>query len=427
MVRSLFAKILLWSVTAQLLTVGTILYLVTFYLPESQEAVDNAFKLYAETAVTLYERFGPEALDKFLARSGESTLLRLKLSTSTPDTDCIPSNDEVTGILAQGQTGSYCLTITAKSWDLPASPDTRRMRLLITVILELLCCAGLSYTIARYLSRPISELRRTATRLAKGDLSARVGSRFARRKDEAADLVREFDQMAERVVSLIEAQRRLISDVSHEIKSPLARLTMALNLARRDAEQHAPKQFTRMQNEIDSISHLVGELLTLASLNAATGRPLNEPFDLAEAMGEVVTDIAFESPQRAADLAYSRPDAAMLVRGDRKLLARAINNVVRNAVFYTPPGAAIDMTCSVTPEGRVHVSIVDQGPGVPEAALPHLFEPFYRVDDARNRQTGGTGIGLAICRRAIELHDGMITASNVAPHGLAVVIDLPQA
>jgi two-component system sensor histidine kinase CpxA len=108
-------------------------------------------------------------------------------------------------------------------------------------------------------------------------------------------------------------------------------------------------------------------------------------------------------------------------------LARAINNVVRNAVFYTPPGAAIDMTCSPVPGGRVQVCIIDHGPGVPEAALPHLFEPFYRVDDARNRQTGGTGIGLAICRRAVELHDGMITAGNVAPHGLAVVIDLPQA
>lgn len=426
MVRTLFGKILLWSVVVQFLTVGTIFALATYYLPESQEAVDNAFQLYADTAVALYERFGAAAVDDFLARSGDNTLLFLKFSASTGGADCGPRSDEVTSILAHGQGGSYCLTVQAKRGDLPATPDTRRWRLQIIVILELLSCPALSYAIARYLSRPISELRVAAERLAKGDLSARVGPRYSRRHDEAADLVREFDQMADRVVALIEAQRRLIGDVSHEIKSPLARLGVALGLAQRDAGEHAPRQFARMQRELDNTSQIVGELLTLASLDAATARLPDARFDLVQVVGGVVGDIAFETPDRAPDIVWEPPGGPLPVRGDHALMARAINNVVRNAVFYTAPGAAIAVGCTVE-GGRVRLAVTDQGPGVPPEALPRLFDPFYRVDDDRSRRTGGTGIGLAICQSAVQLHGGTVRARNVEPHGLEIVIDLPQA
>jgi len=425
--RTLFGKILLWSVSVQLVTVGTILALVTYYLPESQAAVDNAFSLYADTAVVLFERFGPEALDKFLAHSGDSTLLQLKLSATNAASDCGPRSKNSTSIVARGQSGSYCLTVRAKNGGLPESPESRRSRLQLTILLELFSCAGLSYVIARYLSRPISDLRQAATRLAKGDLTARVGAKFSGRHDEAADLVREFDQMADRVAALIEAQNRLIGDVSHEIKSPLARLNMALGLARRDAEEHAPKQFERMQREIDNISQLVRELLILASLDAGAVKALSEPVNLVEVITDILANIAYESPDRAADLIFAKPERAVIVLGDRALLSRAIENVLRNAVFYTAAGAAIEVTCQAAADGRVRVTLRDQGPGVPEQALARLFDPFYRVDDARTRQTGGTGIGLAICRRAVELHHGSVRARNLDPHGLEVVMDLPQA
>jgi two-component system sensor histidine kinase CpxA len=424
--RTLFAKILVWSVAVQLVTVAVNLALVTYYLPESQHAVNNAFKLYADTAVTLYERFGPKALDQFLAESGANTLLQLRLSETDPETRCGPGGDTTTSILARGRTGTYCLTVHATNGGLPESPESRRSRLQITVLLELINCAGLSYFIARYLSRPISELRRAARRLAVGDLGARVGARFSTRKDEAAELVRDFDQMADRVAGLIEAQRRLIGDVSHEIKSPLARLNVALGLARRDAEDHAPRQFARMQREIDAISQLVGELLTLASLDTAAPPP-DHLVDLGEVVRDVVADIAYESPARSADLSVAPPDRPVILRGDRTLLARAIGNVVRNAVFYTAPGAAIAIRWHPGETGRVRLTIRDQGPGVPEEALTHLFDPFYRVDDARTRRTGGSGIGLAICRRAVELHHGTVHARNVSPHGLEIVMDLPQS
>ncbi len=426
-IRTLFGKILLWSVSVQLVTVGTILALVTFYLPESEEAGDNAFTLYADTAVALFENFGPEALDKFLARSGENTLLQLKLSARNPGAECAPGTRNSTSITARGQTETYCLTVHADNPEQLDTPENHRSRLQITILLELVSCAGLSYAIARYLSRPISDLRRAAIRLARGDLTARVGAKFSGRHDEAADLVREFDQMAERISTLIGAQRRLISDVSHEIKSPLARLNMALGLARRDAEAHAPKQFERMQHEIDNISRLVRELLTLASLDAATARTLDQRVDLGGVVADVLADIAFESPDRASDLAFAKPDRDITVLGDRALLGRAVENVLRNAVFYTSPGDNIEIGCDITADNRVQISIQDHGPGVPAPALANLFDPFYRVDDARTRQTGGTGIGLAICRRAIELHHGTVHASNIDPHGLAVVMDLPQA
>jgi signal transduction histidine kinase len=429
-IRTLFAKILLWSVLVQVVTVGTILALVTFYLPQSQEAVNNAFALYADTAVALYERFGAEALDKFLSRSGENTLLQLKLSATSATTPCAAEAESgaqsSASVIAQGTTGTYCLTVRAKSGGLPESPESRGERLQIIILLEMASCAGLSYVIARYLSRPISDLRRAATRLAKGDLTVRVGAKFSGRRDEAADLVREFDQMADRFAALIAAQRRLIGDVSHEIKSPLARLNMAVGLARRDAEQHAPKQFKRIQREIDSISELVRELLTLASLDAGAGASLDDRVNLPEIIAEALADIAFEFPDRVADMVFANPDGAVVVAGDRALLGRAIANLLRNAVFYSGPGAAIEIRCELAPAGRVRVTILDHGPGVPEPALARLFDPFYRVDDARTRQTGGTGIGLAICRRTIELHKGSISASNVLPHGLAVVMDLPQ-
>ncbi|HLN23054.1 MAG TPA: ATP-binding protein, partial [Patescibacteria group bacterium] len=168
-------------------------------------------------------------------------------------------------------------------------------------------------------------------------------------------------------------------------------------------------------------------LLILASLDAGAVKALSEPVNLVEVITDILANIAYESPDRAADLIFAKPERAVIVLGDRALLSRAIENVLRNAVFYTAAGAAIEVTCQAAADGRVRVTLRDQGPGVPEQALARLFDPFYRVDDARTRQTGGTGIGLAICRRAVELHHGSVRARNLDPHGLEVVMDLPQA
>jgi len=438
--RTLFGKIFLWSACAQVLTLGSILALVTFYIPDSEGAINNAWSAYAHTAVVLLEKFGPEALDEFLTRTGEDTLLQLRLQATPSGNSCTPEtapadgatapyrvDDNTTTIAARGLEGDYCLTVHAASGGLPESPKDRRSSLQIMILLELLSCAGLSYGVARYLSRPISELRYAASRLAQGDLTARVGGTLADRSDEAAGLVREFDQMAERVADLIDAQRRLIGDISHEIKSPLARLSVALGLARRTAETHAPRQFERMERELERLSVLSGELLTLAKLEQGPAPTPAATVELGALVERVLADASFESQARMGDLVVHKHDRPLLVAGDEDLLRRAIENVVRNAMFYTSPGTKVEVALA-SPDGRsAALQIRDHGPGVPEDALAHLFEPFYRVDQARARKTGGAGIGLSICERAVRLHGGRVTARNARPRGLIVDISLPLA
>jgi signal transduction histidine kinase len=437
MPRTLFSKIFLWSVFAQVLTLGSILALVTFYIPDSEGAIDNAWSAYAHTAVVLLEKFGPEALDEFLTKTGEDTLLQLRLQ-ATPSGNSCPSEDaqaagsgapdqSTTTIAASGLEGDYCLTVHSTAGGLPETPKDRRSSLQIMILLELLSCAGLSYGVARYLSRPISELRSAASRLAQGDLTARVGGTLAHRSDEAAGLVREFDQMAERVADLIDAQRRLIGDISHEIKSPLARLSVALGLARRTAETYAPRQFDRMERELERLSMLAGELLTLAKLEQGPAAAPAARVELGAVVERVLADAAFESQARMGDIVLHKHDRPLAVAGDEDLLRRAIENVVRNAMFYTSPGTKVEIALA-SPDGRsAALEIRDHGPGVPEDALPHLFEPFYRVDQARARKTGGAGVGLSICERAVRLHGGKIAARNASPRGLIVDISLPLA
>lgn len=229
----------------------------------------------------------------------------------------------------------------------------------------------------------------------------------------------------EELEAAMKAQQRLIGDISHEIKSPLARLSMALGLARRSAEAEAPRQFDRMEREIENISALASELLTLARLDGAIAPPAFAEFNLSALVERIVADARYETPLRASDVVLRNTDTSVTVVGNADLLRRAIENVVRNAIFYTSENTAVDVALMRKAPGLVAIEVADRGAGVPEAALAHLFEPFYRVDEARARETGGTGIGLAICERVIQLHGGSVHARNNDPHGLIVEIELP--
>ncbi len=436
MPRTLFGKIFLWSAFAQVLTLGSILALVTFYIPDSEGAINNAWSAYAHTAVVLLEKFGPQALDEFLTKTGEDTLLQLRLQATPSGNSCTPEtvpadgaqlDENTTTIAASGLEGDYCLSVHATAGGLPETPKERRSSLQIMILLELLSCAALSYGVARYLSRPISELRSAAARLAQGDLTARVGGKLADRSDEAAGLVREFDQMADQVADLIDAQRRLIGDISHEIKSPLARLSVALGLARRTAETYAPRQFDRMERELERLTMLSGELLTLARLEQGPQPTPLAMVDLGEVVERVVSDATYESQARMGDIALHKHEGRLLVHGDEDLLRRAIENVVRNAIFYTSPGTKVEIALACRDGRSAQLEIRDHGPGVPEEALQRLFQPFYRVDQARARKTGGAGVGLSICERAVRLHGGTVAARNASPRGLIVDISLPLA
>lgn len=291
-------------------------------------------------------------------------------------------------------------------------------------LLAIVAVTGLvSVLLARTLSRPLRTIRQATREIALGDLSVRVAPRLRGADEESHALGGDLDRMAERIGALLEAQKRLLRDVSHELRSPLARLGIALELVRRKATPDTAPQFERIERETQRLNEMIGELLTLSRLEA--NDRVSEPaeFDLGALVREIVDDVGFE-----AEAAGSRVELGgaehVAVTGEAELLHRAIENVVRNAVRFTEPGTSVDVTVKLGARD-VTVEVRDHGPGVPESALADIFKPFYRVDTDRARSKGGTGIGLAITERALALHGGRVSAQNASTGGLSVSLVLP--
>lgn len=298
-------------------------------------------------------------------------------------------------------------------------PDDRlALQLGVALVASLVFSAGLAW----YLARPVRHLRAASRRLADGALETRVGPVLGGRRDEIADLGRDFDHMAARLQALVGAQRRLLHDVSHELRSPLARLQVAVGLARQQPAR-VEAALERIEREAARLDSLVGELLTLSRLEAGvTGAPF-EALDAGELLEEVAADARFEAEAAGCRVALRLP-GALTVRGHAELLRRAFENVLRNAVKYAGRGTEIEATAARDASG-VTLTVCDRGPGVPEADLARLFEPFYRAESGTER--AGYGLGLAIARRAVEAHGGAIRAANRAGGGLCVEIRLPVA
>ena len=242
-----------------------------------------------------------------------------------------------------------------------------------------------------------------------------------------SQLLRDFDLMAERLESLVTSQNRLLSDISHELRSPLARLNVALELARQRSGPEAESSLDRMNLEADRLNTLIGRLLTVARLDNASDSLTPNPVNLGELIADVAQDAAFEAQHRRCGVECLVQQECQ-VAGDSGLLRSAIENVVRNAVRYTKEGTTVQITLERSASVAEPVALIrveDRGPGVPEASLNKLFEPFYRLDDARGRGTGGVGLGLAITERAIRFHRGSVRAVNRAEGGLLVEIKLP--
>jgi len=291
------------------------------------------------------------------------------------------------------------------------------------LVLLALVVGALSLWLAHYLSAPVGALRRATLRLSAGDLSARVGGPVNRRRDEIGQLASDFDAMAGRLENLVGSQRRLLRDVSHELRSPLARLTVALQLARDREGARAAEALDRIERETGRLDDLIGQLLLLERLEARAPDTEKMDFDLSALLNEVVDDASFEASatQRAVEF---EAESKCPMRGYPALVRSALDNVLRNAVRHTDEKTAVEVSIDCREEGA-EIAIRDHGPGVPEEHLETLFEPFSRVADARERTTGGAGLGLAIARRAIEVHDGTVTARNQPDGGLEVVLTLP--
>ena len=288
------------------------------------------------------------------------------------------------------------------------------------ISIAILAAAIMSVLLARYLSSPIMRLQKASRALAAGALETRVGRPFNRRSDEVGTLARDFDAMAERIQALVTAKETLLRDVSHELRSPLARIRMALALAQRRAGAQAQSDLDRIEREAEKLDALIGQVMTLTRLRTATA-PRREAVRLDQLVGEVVDDARFEHPKSRVELTTSGP---IEVRGDADGLKSAIENVVRNALIYGDPAQPVEVEATSSADEAL-VRVLDRGPGVPDSELSRIFEPFYRTDKSRDHQKGGQGIGLAITTRVTELHGGSVTARNRNGGGLEIDLKLP--
>jgi signal transduction histidine kinase len=454
--RSIFLKIYLWFWLTTTLVVATVITVdvLTESIPKGPPApgsIGIALSLYGQTALEYHLR-GREA---DLARVTD----QLKSSTGIDAFLINSMNQEINGrMLPQGaaelalrarQSGKtefsfakdkilLALTISIAEdehygvvAEMPQKifppPPRIWLRLIYRLPIAFIISGIVYYWLAKYLTAPVIRLREATRRFSAGEFALRIGGRFNRRKDELSGLANDFDHMAGRIESLMTMQQQLLADISHELRSPLARLNVALELVRRQTAPEAQKALNRIEKEVIQLNEMIGQVLTLSRLQSGIQGIQIDPVDLERLVQEVAADAHFEA-QAGDRIVRLVERAECTVTGNKELLRRAIENVVRNAVRYTRENSSVEIRLRRTMNNDIsfaEISVRDHGQGVPEADLPHLFRPFYRVSNARERQTGGTGLGLAITERGVHFHHGKVTASNAIDGGLIVVILLP--
>lgn len=291
---------------------------------------------------------------------------------------------------------------------------------LLTVSLAILLSGLLCGLLAWHLGKPLRSLKQSANALAQGQLSNRVDDATAGRHDEMGELAQAFNSMAAAIETMVNNQQRLISDISHELRTPLTRLQLALALTRKKGQTST--EIKRIGYEAEQLEAMIAELLELSRVKLDIHEHKHK-LSLAETLGQVLDDAEFEAEQQQKSLLIDIDDSLMLMLNPRPL-ARAVENLLRNAIRYAE--REVSIRAYAEPE-RVILSIRDDGPGIDnEADLQAIFEPFYRPQSARERESGGWGLGLAIAKAAIQAHQGQIVANNATPHGLEVIIRLPR-
>jgi len=449
---SLFIKIFLWF-WAIVIATGIALVLTFTLGPQSVPSRWHATLMdtanYSGTiAVEEAERNGFPAASGYIERIERETHLRACLfdlaSGLVSGSDCESFRSMISHVMVlktsdfsmrygiarvalrlQGVRGHEYIFVT----ELPAGPRAalgiNQARIALQCGVGFLVSGFICYLLTRYLTTPILRLRQASQQLAAGDLSTRAAAAIEGRHDELGDLVRDFNAMASHIEKLVSWQRQLISDVSHELRSPLARLNVALDLGReRKGDDPA---FDHMEQDLGLLDEMIGRLLTLAKLDTPAAAVPMRSLDLTELVSQIVRNADFESRERDGRVTLAAHEQYS-VRGNTELLGSAIENVVRNAVRYTGFGTAVEVVLDwekSSSASLVRLTIRDYGSGVSESELVSIFQPFYRAAEARDRQSGGAGLGLAIADRVIRIHGGTICARNAEPRGLRVEILLP--
>ena len=297
-------------------------------------------------------------------------------------------------------------------------PGARGLLILVSLVVS----AAVSFMLARFIVLPVRRLQLAGQKVAAGDLSMRVSPTVGSRTDDIAKLARDFDAMTEQVDALLQSRHRLLRDVSHELRSPLARLQALVTIARQKAGAADTGEIDRMESELERLDALIGEILGYTRLEAQdeVSRSATDMVDLVQ---NIVDDASLEGHAAGKQISLHAP-ARCVIDVDSGLIERAIENVIRNALRHTADNTAVDVSITEEP-GALRICVDDHGPGVPPEAVDKLFEPFYRVGESRSTRTGSGGIGLAIAQRALRLHGGKITAGNREGGGLRVEMKLP--
>ncbi len=431
--NSLFGRILLWFWCTLAITLIGSAFISALNLTENiSDATAPAaqrLKFDLEEARAAYENGGRPALQAFMDNLhqiyGATGILTDEkgrdLLTGRNRLDLIRNYAQRPSLpfLTLGITTAVQAAEDKKYWFISIAPRHAVASWFITPdhIFWLAATLLLCYWLASSLTSPVRALQKTVERFGKGDLSARLNST---RRDEIGQLAQSFDRMAARIETLLAAERRLLLDISHELRSPLARLGVAVELARTGDDTQSA--LNRIQKESDRLNALVGQLLQVTRAEGDPDSLRRDPIRLDQLLEQLVDDARIEAAAHGCEIEF-QPPGPITIAGDPELLRRSIENVIRNAIRYSPKGKTIQV--SLRRDGPVVTTIVrDYGPGVPEEALPRLFDPFYRVESDRGRMSGGIGLGLSIARRAIELHKGNIRAKNVRP-GLEVTMEFP--
>jgi two-component system sensor histidine kinase CpxA len=431
--NSLFTKILLWFwCTVAITVVGSAFFSalnLSQNVTDAEAPAARRMTFELEEARAAYENGGRPALQAFMDNLqriyGIHGILTDEkgrdLLTGQNRMDMIRRHQEHPPLqfMTFGDTTAVRAAEDGRYWFISIAPRPKVSSWFLTPehIFWMVATLALCYWLALHLTSPLRALKKTVERFGRGDLSARVNST---RRDELGQLAAAFDRMAGRIETLLAAERRLLLDISHELRSPLARLGVAVELARSGDDTGAA--LNRIQKESDRLNALVGQLLQVTRAEGDPDSLRRDPIRLDQLVQQMVDDSRLEASAHGCGLKYETREA-ITVSGDPELLRRAVENVIRNAIRYSPRESDVEVRLARN-NGKVVVDVRDRGPGVPEEALPRLFDAFYRVEPDRGRASGGIGLGLSIARRAIELHKGSIRAKNARP-GLEVEMELP--
>src|ERR1700733_9248829 len=454
-IQSLFVKIFLWFWATAIAT--GIALIVTWILLQPKHAPSQSENNLADTAwvsvtsaVDALERQGQAAASEYMGQLSQKTHLKSCLFDASGNVlagnNC-PSFDDMgarampsdvpafnmkfgllrVAIKVRGKSGHEYIYAVQSTEHRGPPPGIGLSGIALRWSVPFLVSGLICYLLARYLTTPILRLREASQQLALGNFSTRAAAGMEHRRDELGTLVRDFNSMAVRIEELISRQRQLIYDISHELRSPLSRLNVALDLGRQ--RKGNDSAFDHMEQDIELMGEMIGRMLTVAKLDTSTAPVEMTRIDLGELVSRIVRSAEFELRERD-DAVRLTMLGRCFVRGNAELLQSAIENVIRNAVRYTPPDASVDVHLGhleKTDDSFIVLSVRDYGVGVPESELSNIFTPFHRVASDRDRQAGGVGLGLAVGDRVIRVHGGTIRAQNASPQGLCVAISLPSA